>query len=307
MVGSAILEATKQRYPKASIFTIDRKFLDLCSQSQVFSYFKHNSFDLVIDCAAKVGGIHSNNKYRAEFIYQNLQIQNNIIHACYLNEVKKLIFLGSSCVYPKNAPQPIKEESLLTSSLEYTNEPYAVAKIAGIKMCESYFKQYGCNFVSVMPTNLYGPKDSFHFENSHVLPSLMKKIHDAKVSNAESVSIWGTGKALREFMHVSDMAAACLDVAEKIDATYLNNHNISQINIGSGEEVSIAELVAKIAHCVGYNGKIIFDSSKPDGTPKKLLDCSRLNSIGFKSEINLDSGIKMTYDWFLVNKDKIRI
>jgi GDP-L-fucose synthase len=301
MVGSSVLAAAKIKYPKASIITIDRRFLDLTSQSQVALYFENHSFDLVIDCAAKVGGIHANNKYRAEFIYQNSQIQSNIIHSSYLTGVKKLLFLGSSCVYPKLAPQPIKEEHLLSSALEYTNEPYAVAKIAGIKMCESYFKQYGCNFVSVMPTNLYGPKDSFDLINSHVLPALLRKVHQAKISGAKEVVVWGTGSAKREFMYVDDMAQACLQVIDSVDASYLNDHQISCLNIGSGDEITIKELTILISEIVGFNGDIVFDNTKPDGTPRKLLDCSKLNSFGFKCNTPLKEGIKKTYSWFLEN------
>lgn len=307
MVGSAIYKKLINQNRDQEIITIEKKYVDLLNQQLVNIFFENHKFDIVIDCAAKVGGIHSNNTYRADFIYQNLQIQNNLIHASYLNGVKKFMFLGSSCIYPKFAEQPIKEEYLLTSPLEYTNEPYAIAKIAGIKMCESYYKQYQCNFISVMPTNLYGPNDNFHPQNSHVLPGLLHRFHLAKINNQPYVQIWGTGKAKREFMHVDDMADACLHVLEKLDAKDLYEQNISQINIGSGEETSISELAKKIAETVGYNGEIKFDLSKPDGTLRKLLDCSRLNKLGYKAKISIDEGIKSTYNWYLNNQDKIKI
>ena len=307
MVGSSILSKCKKKYPNAEIITIDKKFINLLHQNAVELFFQNYKFDIVIDCAAKVGGIHSNNTYRAEFIYQNLQIQNNIIHSSYLSGVKKLLFLGSSCIYPKFSEQPIKEEYLLTSPLEYTNEPYAIAKIAGIKMCENYYRQYRCNFISVMPTNLYGPNDNFHPQNSHVLPGLLHRFHLAKINNEPCVQIWGTGKAKREFMHVDDMADACLHVLENLEAKDLYDQNISQINIGSGFEISISELAQKICQTVDYRGDIKFDLTKPDGTLRKLLDCSRLNKLGYKPQIDIDSGLKSTYNWYLNNQDKIKI
>lgn len=307
MVGSAIFDKLEKQNKNLEVITIDKKYVDLRNQQHVNIFFENYKFDVVIDCAAKVGGIYSNNTYRADFIYENLQIQNNLIHASYVNKVKKLLFLGSSCIYPKFAEQPIKEEYLLTSPLEYTNEPYAIAKIAGIKMCESYYKQYGCNFISVMPTNLYGPNDNFHPQNSHVLPGLLHRFHLAKINNEPFVQIWGTGKAKREFMHVDDMADACLHVLEKLDAKDLYEQNISQINIGSGEEISIGELAKKIAQIVEYKGEIKFDLSKPDGTLRKLLDCSRLNKLGYKSKISIDEGIRATYNWYLNNQDKLKI
>jgi len=306
MVGSAIFKKLASK-TGIKIYTTEKNSLNFLDQTRVFQYFCCHNFDLVIDCAAKVGGIHSNNTYRADFIYENLQIQNNLIHASYLSNVKKFLFLGSSCIYPKFAEQPIKEEYLLTSPLEYTNEPYAIAKIAGIKMCESYYKQYNCNFISVMPTNLYGPNDNFHPQNSHVLPGLLHRIHLAKTNNDPYVEIWGTGKAKREFMHVDDMANACLEVLEKIDAQDLYSQNISQINIGSGQEITIGELAQKIAKTVGYNGEIKFDLSKPDGTLRKLLDSSRLNKLGYKPQISIDEGLKSTYNWYLNNQDKLKI
>ena len=306
MVGSAIFKKLTSK-TGIKIYTTEKNSLNFLDQTRVFQYFCCHNFDLVIDCAAKVGGIHSNNTYRADFIYENLQIQNNLIHASYLSNVKKFLFLGSSCIYPKFSEQPVKEEYLLTSPLEYTNEPYAIAKIAGIKMCESYYKQYNCNFISVMPTNLYGPNDNFHPQNSHVLPGLLHRIHLAKINNDPYVEIWGTGKAKREFMHVDDMANACLEVLEKIDAQDLYSQNISQINIGSGQEITIGELAQKIAKTVGYNGEIKFDLSKPDGTLRKLLDSSRLNKLGYKSQISIDEGLKSTYNWYLNNQDKLKI
>ncbi len=307
MVGQAILKKLIEKNKKDVIYTFTKNKIDLTNQQKCLDLFKEYSFDLVIDCAAKVGGIHSNNTKRADFIYQNLQIQNNIIHSCYLSGVKKLLFLGSSCIYPKFAEQPIKEEYLLTSPLEYTNEPYAIAKIAGIKMCESYYKQYGCNFISVMPTNLYGPNDNFHPMNSHVLPGLLHRFHLAKINDEPFVEIWGTGKAKREFMHVNDMAEACLQIIEKLDAKDLYSHNVSQINIGSGFEISIYELAEKIAVTVGYEGNIKFDLSKPDGTMRKLLDCSKLKKLGFTAKIKLEDGLIETYNWYLNNQDKLKL
>lgn len=307
MVGASILNKIKAKYTNSEIVTIDKKFLDLTHQNSVLTYLQNQKFDIIINCAAKVGGIYSNNTYRADFIYNNLQIQNNIIHASYLSGVKKLLFLGSSCIYPKFAEQPIKEEYLLTSPLEYTNEPYAIAKIAGIKMCESYYKQYDCNFISVMPTNLYGQNDNFHPENSHVLPGLLHRFHLAKINNKPFVQIWGTGKAKREFMHVDDMADACLHVLDNLEAKDLYNQNISQINIGSGYEISIAELAQKIREVVDYRGEIKFDLTKPDGTLRKLLDSSRLNKLGYKPKIDIDSGLKNTYNWYLENQDKLKV
>jgi GDP-L-fucose synthase len=307
MVGSSFEKKIKEKYPKHQVVTIEKKYINLLNQNLVLNFLENHKFDIVINCAAKVGGIYSNNKYRADFIYENLQIQNNLIHSSYITGVKKFLFLGSSCIYPKFSEQPIKEEYLLLSPLEYTNEPYAVAKIAGIKMCESYYKQHGCNFISAMPTNLYGPNDNFHSQNSHVLPGLLHRFHLAKINNLPYIEIWGTGKAKREFMHVDDMADACLQVLEKVDAQDLYSQNISQINIGSGQEITIAELAQKIAKTVGYNGEIKFDLSKPDGTLRKLLDSSRLNKLGYKPQISIDEGLKSTYNWYLNNQDKLKI
>jgi len=305
MVGSAILKRLQDN--SYEIYTANKQQLDLLNQSEVLEYFLNNQFDLVIDCAAKVGGIYSNNKYRADFIYENLQIQNNLIHSSHISGVKKFLFLGSSCIYPKFCEQPIKEEYLLTSPLEYTNEPYAIAKIAGIKMCESYYKQYESNFISVMPTNLYGPNDNFNLNNAHVLPALLHRFHLSKIHNKPFIEIWGTGKAKREFMHVYDMADACILIAKKLDAKDLYSQNISQINIGSGFEISINDLAYKIAEIVEYKGEIRFDLSKPDGTMRKLLDCSRLNRLGYTAKIKLEDGLKDTYNWYLNNQNNLKV
>lgn len=305
MVGSAILSRLQRE--SHEIHTVNRCQLNLLDQSKVLEYFLNNQFDLVINCAAKVGGIYSNNKYRADFIYENLQIQNNLIHSSHLSKVKKFLFLGSSCIYPKFCEQPIKEEYLLTSPLEYTNEPYAIAKIAGIKMCESYYKQYESNFISVMPTNLYGPNDNFNLNNAHVLPALLHRFHLSKMHNKPFIEIWGTGKAKREFMHVYDMADACILIAKKLDAKDLYSQNISQINIGSGFEISINDLAYKIAEIVEYKGEIRFDLSKPDGTMRKLLDCSRLNRLGYAAKIKLEDGLKDTYNWYLNNQNNLKV
>lgn len=305
MVGSSILQKLKEKHKFNSevvIYTTNRTNLNLLNQKEVNDYFINNKFDLVIDCAAKVGGILSNNTYRADFIYENLQIQNNLIHASYISKVKKFLFLGSSCIYPKFAEQPIKEEYLLASPLECTNEPYAIAKIAGIKMCESYYRQHGCNFISVMPTNLYGPNDNFHPINSHVLPALIHRFHSAKVNNEPFVQIWGTGNAKREFMHVDDMADACLLIVDNLNAKDLYSQNISQINIGSGEEISIYNLANAISKIVEYRGEIKLDLTKPDGTLRKLLDSSRLQKLGFTAKIKIEEGLKDTYNWYLKNQ-----
>ena len=296
MVGSAVA-----RHINKPFIAAEKSQLDLENQSQVVNFFEKERPEVVILCAAKVGGIHANNQYRADFIYTNLQIQNNVIHSSYKYGVKKLLFLGSSCIYPKFANQPIKEEYLLSGELEQTNEPYAIAKIAGLKMCESYYRQYGCDFVSVMPTNLYGPRDKFDPLNSHVLPALIRKFHEAKINKSPHVEVWGTGNAKREFMYVDDMAKACIHILNNISAKEIYSQGISQINIGTGEDISIKELAYKIAEIVGYVGEIKFDPSKPDGTPRKLLDISRLNKLGFKNQTDLATGLKLTYDWYLKN------
>ncbi len=296
MVGSALVRKLTN---KEELILVNKKELDLENQSEVNSFFETNKPKQVYLAAAKVGGIYANNLYRADFIYNNLQIQSNIIHACFKHGVKKLLFLGSSCIYPKLSEQPIKEEYLLTGQLEYTNEPYAIAKIAGIKMCESYYKQYGCNFISVMPTNLYGPNDKFDLQNAHVLPALLRKFHEAKINNSSTVQLWGTGKAKREFMHVDDMADACIHIMNNINAKDIYDNGISHINIGTGEDISIAELGEIIANIVDFRGELIYNTSHPDGTPRKLLDVSRLKSLGFTNKISLQEGIKSTYQWYL--------
>lgn len=300
MVGSAIMRAL-QKNGYNNLLTKSFNELDLRRQSEVEKFFQAEKPEIVIVAAAKVGGILANNTYRAEFIYDNLMIEANLIHASYLNNTEKLIFLGSSCIYPKLAPQPLKEEYLLSGYLEYTNEPYAIAKIAGIKLCENYFRQYGCNFISAMPTNLYGPNDNFDLQTSHVLPALIRKFHEAKVNNSPTVTIWGTGKPLREFLYVDDLAEAILFMMEKIDAKDLYNLGITHLNVGSGKDISISELASLIAEIIGYKGKIEHDSTKPDGTPRKLMDVSRINSLGWKYKTELDEGIKKTYQWFLEN------
>ena len=305
MVGSAVLRRlTSAGY--FNVFVAHRGNVDLTRQEEAEDWFHDEKFDIVVDCAAKVGGIHANNEYRADFIYENLQIQNNLIHSSFKTGVKKLLFLGSVCIYPKFVDQPIKEEYLLRSPLEPTNEPYAIAKIAGIKTCESYYKQYGCDFLSVMPTNLYGPNDNFHPENSHVLPALLKKFHEAYVYNSKDVKIWGTGEAMRECMHVDDLADACVYVLENLSAKDLYSQGISQLNIGSGEEISIKNLAHLIAKTVSYDGETSFDLEKPDGTLRRVLDSSRLNKLGWTHKTNLEKGIKETYNWYKENIKNLR-
>jgi GDP-L-fucose synthase len=300
MVGSAIFrELTKSGYNNIVTKSLDE--LDLRNQSEVNSFFENEKPEVVIIAAAKVGGILANNTYRAEFLYDNLMIEANLIHASYLNNAEKVIFLGSSCIYPKLAPQPLKEEYLLSDYLEYTNEPYAIAKIAGIKLCESYYKQYGSNFLSLMPTNLYGFNDNFNLQTSHVLPALIRKFHEAKTSDSESVTIWGTGSPKREFLFVDDLAEAVKFTLENIEAKSLYDLEISQLNVGTGEDLTISELADTIKKIVGFEGSIIYDSTKPDGTPRKLMDVSRINNMGWKHKTNLEEGIKKTYEWFLEN------
>jgi len=296
MVGSAIVRRL-QKEGFNNLILRTRRELDLLNQQSVKKFFEKEQPEFVFLAAAKVGGILANNTYRAQFIYENLQIQNNIIHSAYLNGVKKLMFLGSSCIYPKLAPQPMKEEHLLTGILEPTNEPYAIAKIAGIKMCQAYNDQYGADYISVMPTNLYGPNDNFDLETSHVLPALIRKFHEAKVNNLPQVTIWGTGSPKREFLYVDDLADACVFLMQ----TYSGN---DFVNIGVGEDISIKELALLIKDIVGFTGKLDFDASKPDGTPRKLLDVSRLNNLGWKAKTGLREGIEQTYRWFVEMKDK---
>jgi GDP-L-fucose synthase len=290
MVGSAILRKLKiEGYEHFVLRDLDE--LDLRNQPQVEQFFLEEKPDYVFLAAAKVGGIVANNTYRAEFLYDNLMIQNNIIHNSYVNEVKKLLFLGSSCIYPKLAPQPLKEEYLLTGELEPTNEPYAIAKIAGIKMCDAYRSQYGCNFISVMPTNLYGLNDNYDLKSSHVLPALIRKFHEARVNNRPYVEIWGTGSVKREFMYVDDLAEACYFLMIHYDKPGF-------INIGIGEDISIKDLAQLIQRIIGYTGELKFDTRKPDGTPRKLMDVSKLNALGYKAKISLEDGIRSVYEDF---------
>lgn len=306
MVGSAIKRFLENAGASELVFrTLEQ--LDLTRQSEVEEFFNSEKPEVVIVAAARVGGILANNTFRAQFIYDNLMIESNLIHSSYLNNVEKLIFLGSSCIYPKLAKQPLKEEYLLSGYLEDTNEPYAIAKIAGIKLCENYFRQYGCNFYSIMPTNLYGPNDNFDLTTSHVLPALIRKFHEAKVNGESTVTVWGTGKPLREFMYVDDLAEALCYLLENIEAKDLYNQNLSFLNVGTGKDLSITDLAKMISEIVEFKGDIIYDTSKPDGTPRKLLDVSRINSFGWKAKTELTEGIKKTYDWFLLNqktKDK---
>jgi len=275
--------------------------LNLIRQAEVETFFKEQKPDLVIVAAAKVGGILANSTYRAEFIYDNLMIESNIIHQSYLSGVDKLIFLGSSCIYPKLAPQPLREEYLLSDYLEFTNEPYAIAKIAGIKLCENYYRQYRSNFYSVMPTNLYGPFDNFNLETSHVLPALISKIHQAKLKNLPAVTVWGSGNPMREFLYVEDLAEAIVFLMENIDAENIYEQGISHINIGTGEDLTIKELAGIVAEVIGYSGGIVYDISKPDGTPRKLMDVSRINELGWKYKTTLHDGIEKAYSWFKSN------
>ena len=287
MVGSAIVRRLKSM-GYDGIITRTSKELDLRSQSAVDDFFHSEKPEYVFLAAAKVGGIHANNVYRAEFLYDNLMIESNIIHCAYLHGVEKLLFLGSSCIYPKLAPQPLKEESLLTGLLEPTNEPYAIAKIAGIKLCEAYRSQYGCNFISAMPTNLYGPNDNYDLNNSHVLPALIRKFHSAKIGNESKVEIWGSGTPKREFLHVDDLAEACLFL--------MGNYNGELfVNVGTGLDLSIRELAEVIAEVIGFNGELVFNTDKPDGTPRKLMDVSRIHAMGWKHKIDLKDGIAAVY------------
>ena len=291
MVGSAIVRLL-EKAGYTNIVTRSRQQLDLLDQKAVQQFFEDEKPDYVFLAAAKVGGIHANNTYRAEFIYQNLAIEANVIHSAYLAGTEGLMFLGSSCIYPRDCPQPIKEEYLLTGPLEQTNEPYAIAKIAGIKLCKSYNRQYGTKYVSVMPTNLYGPKDNYDLENSHVIPALLRKTHEAKVDGASEVVIWGSGNPKREFLHVDDMASACVFLMEKQVSDTL-------INIGCGEDLTIRELAETVKKVVGFEGELVFDKSKPDGTPRKLLDVSKLNQLGWKPQYSLENGLQNAYQWYL--------
>ena len=299
MVGSAICRLLKKN-KNIHILTKEKKELNLTNQQQVLDFFKKEIPDEVIIAAAKVGGIHANNTYPAEFIYQNLQIQNNLINSSYLTNIKKLLFLGSSCIYPKLVNQPMDEKSLLTSTLEPTNEPYAIAKIAGIKMCESYNRQYGCDYRSVMPTNLYGPGDNYHFENSHVVPALIRRFHEAKINNKSEITVWGTGTPKREFLFVDDLAEAALFVHNLEKSIYkkVTCPMLSHINIGTGEDVTIKELAETIKKVVNYEGILKFDSTKPDGTPRKLLNVDLLKSLGWEAKTKLYKGLSISYEDF---------
>ena len=294
MVGSAMVRRL-ERAGFNNMITRTSSQLNLTNQAAVADFFASEKPEYVVLAAAKVGGIMANNTYRGQFIYENLMIQNNVIHQSYVNGVKKLLFLGSSCIYPKMAPQPLKEDYLLTGTLEHTNEPYAVAKIAGIKMCEAYRTQYGCNFISAMPTNLYGPNDNYDLHNSHVLPALIRKFHTAKVNQDKSVVIWGTGTPRREFLHVDDLADACYYLLEHYDGEQL-------VNVGSGVDVTIFELANLVKQIVGFNGEIELDPSKPDGTPRKLMDVSKLEKVGWKYKISLEEGISSVYKEVLEKK-----
>ena len=307
MVGSAIVRQLEKQ-PGIELVLRSRNELDLLNQQAVADFFSTENIDEVYLAAAKVGGIVANNTYPAEFIYQNLTIQNNIIHGSHLSDVKNLLFLGSSCIYPKLAEQPMTEHALLTGVLEPTNEPYAIAKIAGIKMCESYNRQYGRNYRSVMPTNLYGENDNFHPENSHVIPALLRRFHEAKLNDLAEVVAWGSGKPMREFLHVNDMAAASIFVMELDEVTYADNTQdmLSHINVGTGVDCTIRELVETVAKVVGYKGAIAFDATKPDGAPRKLMDVSRLKSLGWTYTTSLEDGLANTYQWFLANQDNFR-
>ncbi len=296
MVGSAIVRTLENAGYTNLVFRTSRE-LDLRSEEAVAAFFEEEKPDYVVLAAAKVGGINANNIFRAEFLRDNLAIELNVIHQSYLNKVEKLLFLGSSCIYPKFAPQPMQEDHLLTGSLEPTNEPYAIAKIAGIKLCEAYRDQYGCNYISGMPTNLYGPNDNYDLQNSHVLPALIRKFHEAKVNGSPTVEIWGDGSPKREFMHVDDLAEACLYMLENYDEKPF-------VNIGVGEDISIKDLALTIKKIVGFEGELAFDTSKPTGTPRKLMDVGRLNDMGFKPSYSLEEGIKHVYQDFLNNMDK---
>ncbi|WP_445456275.1 GDP-L-fucose synthase [Flavobacterium sp. HNIBRBA15423] len=297
MVGSAIIRNLKATGFE-NIITKSSKDLDLRNQKEVFAFFEKEKPEYVFLAAAKVGGIYANNSYPADFIYDNMMIQNNVIHASYKNNVKKLLFLGSSCIYPKFAPQPLKEEYLLTGSLEPTNEAYAIAKISGLKMCEFYKKQYDCNFISAMPTNLYGINDNFNLQNSHVLPALLRKFIEAKSNNSNEVVIWGSGTPMREFLFVDDLAEACIFLMQ-------NYNDTETVNIGTGIDVTIKELAETIQKIVGFEGYLTFDASKPDGTPRKLLDVSKINNLGWKHKVNLKEGIQKTLNWLKADNYEI--
>lgn len=308
LVGSAIVRKLKNEgYQNLVLKT--KQELDLCDKKAVESFFKTEQPEYVFLAAAKVGGIQANNTYPADFIIQNIEIETNVITSAFQVGVKRLLFLGSSCIYPRECPQPIKEEYLLTGPLEPTNEPYAIAKIAGIKMCESINRQHGTDFRSLMPTNLYGPEDNFHPENSHVIPGLLRRFHEAKVRGDKYVNVWGSGRPRREFMHVDDLASACVYIMN-LDKDIYDNFTqpmLSHVNVGVGKDCSIKELAETIAEVVGFDGEICFDTSKPDGMPQKLLDISRISALGWSAKISLKEGLKHTYQWFLENKESLRV
>ena len=307
MVGSAIVRRL-QALGYRNILTAGRDVVDLVDQQAVQRFFDERAIDQVYLAAARVGGIHANNTYPAEFIYQNLMIEANLVHAAHAHDVQRLLFLGSSCIYPKLAEQPMREEALLTGVLEPTNEPYAIAKIAGIKLCESYNRQYGRDFRSVMPTNLYGPGDNYHPENSHVIPALLRRFHEAVQRGDSEVVIWGSGTPRREFLHVDDMAAASVHVME-LDEAVLRDHTrpmLSHINVGTGEDCTIRELAETVARVTGFTGRLVFDTDKPDGAPRKLLDVSRLAALGWRPQIGLEEGLRDAYAWFVENRADVR-
>jgi len=306
LVGSAIVRQLEER-GFTNLLMRTHKELDLTNQTQVQDFFKQEQPDYVILAAAKVGGIHANNTYPADFIYQNMMIEANVINSAYESEVKRLLFLGSTCIYPKEVEQPMREDALLTNVLEPTNEPYALAKIAGIKLCESYNRQHGTDFRSVMPTNLYGINDNFHPENSHVIPALMRRFHEAKVNNDSEVVVWGTGNAMREFLYVDDMAQASLFVLELDKQTYKANTQpmLSHINIGTGKDVTIREIAEIMKQVIGYKGKLTFDISKPDGAKRKLIDITRLKNMGWKYSVDLKTGLGKVYGWYLNKTEKV--
>ena len=307
MVGSALVRKLEAD-GAGEIITRTRQELDLTDQAAVQAFFKSQKINQVYLAAAKVGGIHANNTYPADFNYENLMIETNIVHAAHMTDVQNLLFLGSSCIYPKLAAQPMREDALLTGQLEPTNEPYAIAKITGIKLCESYARQYGRDYRSVMPTNLYGPGDNFHPENSHVVPALMRRFHEANQSNAPDVTVWGSGTPMREFLHVDDMAAASVHVMGQDQATYSANSDpmLSHINVGTGVDCTIRELAETMMEVTGYQGDLLFDSSKPDGTPRKLMDVSKLARLGWSASISLKDGLEQTYQWFLSQSGDIK-
>lgn len=307
MVGSAIVRRL-QALGYHDIVTAGRSELNLLDQAAVRAFFAEQKFAQVYLAAAKVGGIFANNTYPGEFIYENLMIEANVVHSAHLSDVQKLLFLGSSCIYPKHADQPMKEEALLTGVLEATNEPYAVAKIAGIKLCESYNRQYGRDYRSVMPTNLYGPNDNFHPDNSHVIPALLRRFHEAVQAGVDEVVIWGSGTPMREFLHVDDMASASVHVMELDDAIYVSNTKpmLSHINVGTGVDCSIRELAETVARVTGFQGQLVFDATKPDGTPRKLMDVARLKALGWQYSIELEDGLRDAYSWFVRAGNEVR-